>query len=275
MNRLTRTIHMFVRVPVLALALCTGAVALTSVAPAFAAPVIDGNLTDFIAYGQSLNSSHTGFGVAIVDKGDAQGNPQPETIYNDPKFIPCPTVGGNPPPLLTHWVNGFEIFNHYLDYVPGTKQLYLAIRSEGFIGDSDGDDDPDARGTAAGCNPADNVDDPVGIGGNELYAWQFDLNCDGIIDAGIKIQDGQVVGSQGFAGVTGTFAFKKDPITGATGHDLEVLVNLLSPLPAAFDYVRAESNSFDGLSEDRSDGIPLIGNPAIAVLKDANPASIC
>src|SRR5262245_24243412 len=82
---------------------CTIAFAAPAV---MAAPVIDGNLADFIAYGQSLSSSGTGFGVAITDKPDLGGQPQVETIYSDPKFIPCPTVGGLPPAIGTHWVNG-------------------------------------------------------------------------------------------------------------------------------------------------------------------------
>jgi uncharacterized repeat protein (TIGR01451 family) len=53
------------------------------------------------------------------------------------------------------------------------------------------------------------------------------------------------------------------------------VVNLTSPLPAAFKYARVESNAFDGLSEDRSDGILLIGTPEIAVQKSAEPAVIC
>src|SRR5213592_3524613 len=109
MNWMTRTIHAFVRVPVFALALCTGAVALASAAPAFAAPAIDGNIDDMIAFSQSLNSSGAGCGLYITDKPDANGNPTPETIYNDLKFIPCPLPQ---PALGTHWVNGVEIFRH-------------------------------------------------------------------------------------------------------------------------------------------------------------------
>ena len=247
---------------------CTIAFAATA---AMAQPVIDGNLTDFIAFGAQLEANDTGFGVAITDKPDLGGQPQVETIYSDPKFIPCPLPQ---PALGTHWVNGTEIFYHYLDYVPGSTTLYLGLRSEGFIGDSDGNDNPDNSGGGA-CNPQDNIEDLLGISGNETYAWRFDLNCDGIVDAAIAIQDNAVVGSGLFAGVTGTFAFRQDGGSGATGRDLEVAVNLAAPLPAAFNYVRVESNAFDGLSEDRSDGVPLAGEPEIAVQKSANPTTIC
>jgi hypothetical protein len=247
-----------------------------AVPAAMAAPTIDGNLTDFIAFGQQLNSSNTGFGVAITDKPDINGVPQVETIYSDVKFIPCPTVNGLPPAIGTHWVNGAEIFYHYLDYVPGSTQLFLGLRTEGFVGDSDGDNDPDGSGSAAAnCNPNDNIEDPNGISLNETYAWRFDLNCDGQIDASIEIVDNAVVGKGSFAGATGTFAFKADAGTGATGHDLEVQVNLPAPLPGAFNYARVESNLFDGLSEDRSDGLTLVGTPAIAVTKSASPEAIC
>src|SRR5262245_20829049 len=63
MNRFLRTMRSFARGPVLALALCTGAVALAGASTAFAAPTIDGNLTDFIAYGDQLRNSGTGFGL--------------------------------------------------------------------------------------------------------------------------------------------------------------------------------------------------------------------
>ena len=255
------------------LALCTIAFAAPAV---MAAPVVDGNLADFITFGQQLEANNSGFGVAITDKPDAGGNPTVETIYSDSKFIPCPTVGGLPPAIGTHWVNGTEIFYHNLDYVPGSTQLYLGLRTEGFVGDSDGDNDPNGSGSAAAnCNPNDNIEDPTGISLNETYAWRFDLDCDGTIDASIEIVDNQVVGKGLFAGVTGSFAFAANAGTGASGHDLEVVVNLTSPLPAAFKYARVESNAFDGLSEDRSDGIVLIGTPEIAVQKSAEPAVIC
>ena len=257
---------------------CTIALAASA---AVAAPTIDGNLTDFIAYGDQLRTSGTGVGLAITDKADGQGNPIPENLYSDTKFIPCPTVNGQAPPVGTHWVNGFEIFYHYLDYVPGSGQLYLALRSEGFIGDTDGDNDPNGFGNpAASCNPEDNIDDATGIAAIDLYAWRFDLNCDGTVDASIVVQDNKVTGEGLFAGATGSIAFAQNGGTGATGHDLEVSVNLPAPyntqgLPAAFDFVRVESNAFDGLSEDRSDGVPIVGTPGIDVLKSANPTSVC
>src|SRR5262245_23868690 len=143
MNWLARTIHGFVRVPVLALALCTGAVALVSAAPAFAAPAIDGNIDDMITYANGLQSGGTGTGIVVTDKPDVNGNPTPETIYNDLKFIPCPQPQLS---LGQHWVNGVEIFRHVLAYTPGSNKLYLGLRSEGFIGDGDGNGNPDNSG---------------------------------------------------------------------------------------------------------------------------------
>jgi len=269
MNWMTRTIHAFVRVPVLAFALCTGAVALASAAPAFAAPAIDGNIDDMVAFAQSLSSSGAGCGLYITDKPDANGNPTPETIYNDLKFIPCP----QPQPALgTHWVNGVEIFRHVLAYEAGSTTLYLGLRSEGFIGDGDGNGNPDNAGGGS-CNPNDNIEDTLGISGNELYAWSFDLNCDGSTDGTIKVQDNVVTGTGTLAGATGTLAFRQGG--SATGHDLELQVTLPAPLPAAFRFLRVEANAFDGLSEDRSDGAVCIGNPNIAVQKTAVPTAVC
>ena len=57
-----------------------------SVAMAGGAPTIDGNLADFISFGEQLNNNNTGFGVAITDKPDVNGVPQVETIYSDPKI---------------------------------------------------------------------------------------------------------------------------------------------------------------------------------------------
>ena len=269
MDWMTRTINAFVRVPVLAFALCTGAVALVSAAPAFAAPAIDGNIDDMVAFAQSLESSDDGCGLYLTDKPDLNGNPTPETIYNDLKFIPCP----QPQPALgQHWVNGVEIFYHVLAYEHGSSTMYLGLRSEGFIGDGDGNGNPDNSGGTT-CNPKDNIEDTLGISGNELYAWSFDLDCNGSTDGTIKVQDNVVSGTGTLAGATGTIAFRQGG--SASGHDLEVQVNLPAPMPAAFSFLRVEANAFDGLSEDRSDGGVCIGNPEIAVQKSATPTAVC
>jgi uncharacterized repeat protein (TIGR01451 family) len=256
---------------ILALAILATACCLAPVAQAGGPAVtIDGNLTDFINYANSLESSHQGCGFSLVDKPNGVGEPTPETIYNDQKFVPCPQPQPN---LGEHWVNGVEIFNHYLAYQHNSTTLYLAVHAEGFIGDSDGNGNPDNTGGGT-CNPLDNIEDTNGISGNELYSWSFDLNCDGSSDGSIRVQDNAVSGTGAFSGVTGTLAFRQNGATGATGHDLEVQVNLTSPLPAAFKYMRVEANAFDGLSEDRADGVVCIAEPGINVLKDA-PASVC
>ena len=228
-----------------------------------AGPTIDGNLNDLISYANSLEN---GCGLSFVDNAGV-----PETIYNDLKFIPCPLPQ---PALGTHWVNGTEILSHYLAYTHGTTTLYLGLRSEGFIGDSDGNNNPDNAGGGA-CNPDDNIEDTLGISGNELYSWSFDLDCNGIVDGTIRIQDNTLTGAGSLAGATGTFSFRENAGTGASGRDLEVQVNLAAPLPAAFDFIRVEANAFDGLSEDRADGGPCVGTPEINVLKSANPTTVC
>ena len=269
MNRISRAILGFVRGPVLAVLACTGAAAFLGMAPAHAAPVIDGNMDDMISFAQSLQSSGTGCGLYITDKPNVNGDPTPETIYNDLKFIPCP----QPQPALgQHWVNGIEIFRHVLAYEPGSLTLYLGLRSEGFIGDADGNGNPDNAGGGS-CNPNDNIKDTTGISGNELYSWSFDLDCDANTDGTIKIENNAVVGTGTLAGVTGTIAFRQGG--SATGHDLEIAVNLAAPLPPAFNFLRVESNAFDGLSEDRSDGGVCVGEPHIAVQKVATPSTLC
>ena len=272
MNLLHRILRTGTTRGLLAVALLAAACCLAPRAYAgVAEPVIDGNLTDLKSYLQTIENAKIGCGLSFVDKPNLNGDPTPENIYNDLKFIPCV----QPQPALgDHWVNGVEIFNHYFAYVHGASTMYLGLHTEGFIGDTDGNGDPDNAGGGS-CNPNDNIEDTNGISGNELYSWSFDLNCDGVVDAAIKIQDNVVVGTGGLAGATGTFAFRQNAATGATGHDLEVKVNLPGPLPAAFDFVRVEANAFDGLSEDRADGGPCIAEPAINVLKSANPTSIC
>ena len=255
------------------IALVSVATLALAIPAAQAAPTIDGNLTDLIDFANSLKSSGSGYGVAIPDNPDANYNPTPEKIYTDLKVIPCP----QPQPAAgTHWVNGFEIFNHYLAYVPGSTKLYLGIRAEGIIGDDDGDGNPDVAGDGgANCNPNDNIEDRPGIAGRDIIAWAFDLNCDGLIDAGLKITDNVLSGSGLLTGATGTFAFRKDAATGATGHDLEVEVDLPAPLPATFRYVHVEAGAADGLTEDRSDGAAFFANPGIRVTKFREPATIC
>jgi len=233
-----------------------------AVSAAMAAPVIDGNLTDLIAFGNSLVGTKTGYGATFFD-------PDSETKYNDLKFIPCE----QPQPLLnTHWQNGVEIINHYLAYERGTTDLYLGLTSPGIIGDADGNLNPDNLG-GGGCNPSDNIEDFFGIGGTELYAWQFDLNCDGVNDASIQVQDNKIVGGGLFAGASGEVAFRAAGI--ADGHSLELHVILPAPLPPAFKFTRVESNMFDGLGEDRSNGGLFQPVPDINVIKSATPVDIC
>jgi hypothetical protein len=85
-----------------------------------------------------------------------------------------------------------------------------------------------------------------GIAQQQFYEFRFDLDCNGASDAGFKIEENQIVGTGLFAGATGTFAYRKDAATGASGHDLEVDVQLAAPLPGAFSYLGVRTNAFDG-----------------------------
>lgn len=89
----------------------------------------------------------TGSGISIIDRLDALDRPHPETIYSDLKFIRCPLVNASPPVLFSHRANGAEIFYHDLAYALGSTTLNLGVRTEGAIGDFDGDADPDRSGS--------------------------------------------------------------------------------------------------------------------------------
>ena len=247
------------------LILLLGAFALAPSLAVAAPPVIDGNLEDLIQYARDLQVTDTGNGALLADKIDAVGNPLPETIYSDGKFIPCPMVGGLPPPLLSHWANGTEIFFHYVAYEFGSTTLYVGLRTEGAIGDVDGDDDPDFAGSGAQCNPQDNIEDGPGISGNQQYIFRFDFNCDGVPDAILRAEENQIVGSGLFSGTTTTFAYKKNAAVGASGHDLEMAVHLAAPLPDNFNYVGVQANAFDGLTEDSAPGANFVGSPRLSL----------
>jgi hypothetical protein len=236
-----------------------------------APPVIDGNLADFIVFGEALNQSGTGYYAAFVDKPDLNGLPTPENIYSDTKFIPCLQPQ---PALATHWANGTEISYHYLAYVPGTNHLYIGLTTEGAIGDVDGNDDPDQAGGGS-CNPQDNIEDANGIGAEQFYQFRFDLNCDGSADAILTVEDNQLVGTGLFAGATGTFAYRKNAAVGATGHDLEIDLVLPSALPPAFTYQDVLTNAFDGLTEDRSSGTTFFQSSEIDLAASAAPKLLC
>jgi hypothetical protein len=260
------------RSPVLKAAWLSALALLLAAPVARSVPAIDGNLQDLIDYGAQLQAAQAGFASTVTDKEDASGNPVVETIYTDLKFIPCTLVNGSQPPLNTHWANGAEIFHHYLAYEAGSTTLYLGLRTEGFIGDTDGNGNPDDSGGGA-CNPNDNIEDTFGISGSELYSWQFDLDCNGVSDGTLRLQENQVVGTGSLGGVTATFAFRENAAVGASGHDLEIAVQLPSPLPAGFSLRTVDASAFDGLTEDRSDGRVFVLDPDFQVAAPA--ATIC
>ncbi|MEO6029057.1 MAG: FlgD immunoglobulin-like domain containing protein [Candidatus Binatia bacterium] len=245
-----------------------------AVPAAMAAPSIDGNLADLITYINQIKADGTGVGAVIVDKQDINGNPTPETILSDASFIPCQL----PAPLAgQHFINGYEIFYAYLAYVPGTTQLYLGLRSEGFIGDVDGNGNPNTTGGGT-CNVQDNIKEPGpgDIAGSEQYLFTFDLDCNGSVDASLRLQDNSLTGFGLFAGTTNSFEYRENAGVGASGRDLEILVNLSAPLPSAFSFKAVEAgNNVDGLSEDKVNGIIFAGTPKISVTKEAVPSSIC
>jgi len=253
-------------------ALFTG-VMLLLVTPAASAPlpVIDGNLADLRSYALDLKTTGAGYGGAFVDAPDGNGNPLEETVYSDAKFIPCPSPQ---PPLDSHWTNGFEIFEQVIAYVPGTTTLYLGLRTEGAIGDTDGNDDPDLSG-GQGCNPEDNIDESPGVSGTELYVWRFDLNCDGTSDSGFRFENNALTGYGQFAGAIVEYAYRKNAAAGADGHGLEMAIHLSAPLPLGFRFNGVQANAFDGLTEDSAQGINFSPNGGIEAQAHAVPAAIC
>ena len=58
-------------------------------------------------------------------------------------------------------------------------------------------------------------------------------------------------------------AYRKDAASGASGHDLEIDLQLLAPLPGAFSYLGVRTNAFDGLTEDSSSGTVFVRSPQI------------
>src|SRR5688572_16766801 len=119
-----------------------------SVVQAQAPPAIDGNMDDMIAYAAALQSSGEGCGIDVTDLGM-------ETRVNDLKLIPCPQPQ---PGLNEYWVNGVEILRHVLAYDVGSTTLFLGMRTDGLIGDVDGNNNPD-NACGGSCNPNCNLED--------------------------------------------------------------------------------------------------------------------
>jgi uncharacterized repeat protein (TIGR01451 family) len=150
------------------------------------------------------------------------------------------------------------------------KDLYILWRTEGSIGDIDGNGNPD---NSLCGNPVTFQDQP-GIGSQELYQLHIDTNCDGQPD--IDIQVGGTATEQVTVTGAATGAISYAYRVGAgDGRDLEVKVSNID-LPEVFKAFANANASFDGLGED----ITILGQcgdpaPNIDLAKSVNVAVIC
>ncbi len=252
---------------VLALALCTS-VGVVSAAPRAlgfggANPVIDGNGDDLISFAAGVGATS-----CAVDRTDNRD----DIVIADPKIIVCATQedtdGDN---VDDYFVNGFDVRRFVLVYDRPNKNLYVLFRMEGFVGDVDGNSNPDNNQ----CPPTvPSFGDQVGIGTQENYQVRIDTNCDGLPDVEIKVGG---VGTDQIS-VTGatTGATSLAYRAGAgTGKDLEVLVSNID-LPPVFRISANANASFDGLGEDITP-TATCGDPApsIDLTKSVNVPVIC
>jgi hypothetical protein len=203
----------------LTLALCS-LVLVTGVAMAGSAPAIDGNGEDLITYGANIGADG-----CVVDLTDARD----DIVIADPQIIPCaPLEDTDGNAVADYYVNGKDLRRFVAVYNRTTSQLYLLFRAEGFIGDVDGNGNPDN----ALCVPPSNFPDQVGIGSEDSYEARIDIDCDGSSDITISVT-GNDVTVTGAATSGDAFAFVQNGGTGASGKDLEVRIDGLN-LPPVF-----------------------------------------
>src|SRR5262245_3232622 len=204
-----------------------------------APPVIDGDLSDMIAYVQDLHENGGGCGLEIDD-------PDSDVVLTQP-FQPCDPVV--PIPGGQYFANGYDQDLGLIAF--DGSNLYLGMRSVGQIGDPDGNGNPDTD-----C--ATNILDNPGIGQFESYKWFIDSDCNGSVDILIVLNNNQVTVTGVSHGAT-SFAFN--------GHGVEVLVQGVSLVPQ-FRARTFAGSDVDGLSEDLSQEVscpPLI--PTLAISK--------
>ena len=262
-----------------ALALCTS-VGVAAAAPRTfgsggAGPVIDGNGDDLIQYAGTIGQAG-----CSVDIPSARGNIR--FTAGGVVVRPCaPLEDINGDGTVDYWVNGSDL-RRFVAVREGTN-LYLLFRTEGFIGDVDGNLNPDNFICAPPAPPSINTFDAVGIGSSDRYQAEIDLDCNGDPDIFITVTDNVVKVTNALTGdplpgITTQFAFR-DPlnggIVGASGRDLEVAVGGIT-LGDVFK-IKAKSGSFDDIMEEDLTEYEQCGNPAPSVLitKQASVPSIC
>jgi uncharacterized repeat protein (TIGR01451 family) len=208
--------------------------------------VIDGNLQDMIDYAGTVSSPDDGCSFVEQD-------PQKDIRIFDPKIIPCAPIVDN------YYVNGFDQMLDVLAYDRDVQTLYLGIRVAGVIGDPDGNGDPNTK-----C-PQATFDDETGIGFDDSYKWEINVDCAGAPEIEIEVRNNQLTVT-GAAHGTATYA--------ANGSDLEVAVEGIV-LPPGYAVRVFSGNIADGLGEDIHQLICSPAGPQILVDKTASPERIC
>jgi uncharacterized repeat protein (TIGR01451 family) len=260
---LHRNLPLAVRQVALAMtgALCS-LVLVSGLAWAGLAPAIDGNGDDLITYGAAIGDD--GCTVDLTDARD-------DIVIADPEILPCATLedtDGNA--VADYYVNGKDLRRFVAVSNTTTNQLFLLWRAEGFIGDVDGNTNPDN----ALCVPAANFPDQVGIGSEDSYEARLDIDCDGNTDIIIAVTNNAVsVTGASFSG--SEFAYRIDAGSGASGKDLELRIDGIN-LPPVFRIFGFSGAIRDGLGEDITrEETCGVANPDILIEKTAEPASIC
>ena len=246
----------------LTLALCCLVLASSVSLAGVPSPAIDGNGEDLITYGANIGSDG-----CVVDLTDARD----DIVIADPQIIPCAPLedtDGNASP--DYYVNGKDLRRFVAVYNRTTSQLFLLFRAEGFIGDVDGNTNPDN----SLCVPASNFPDQVGIGSEDSYEARIDIDCDGSSDITISVTNNDVTVT-GAASSGDAFAFRVDAGSGASGKDLEVRIDGIN-LPPVFRIFGFSGAIRDGLGEDITRE-EVCGNavPNIDIVKTAEPGQIC
>ena len=243
-------------------ALCSLVLAATVATAGSPAPAIDGNGEDLITYGANIGADG-----CVVDLTDSRD----DIVIADPQIIPCATLEDTDANgSADYYVNGKDIRRFVAVYNRTSSQLFLLFRAEGFIGDVDGNTNPDN----SLCVPPSNFPDQVGIGSEDSYEARIDIDCDGSSDITISVTANDVTVT-GAATSGDAFAYRVDAGTGASGRDLEIRIDGIN-LPPVFRIFGFSGAIRDGLGEDITREATC-GNPVpnIDIVKTAEPLAIC
>ena len=257
-SALLHAAHQGVRI--LAGAACSLALVATLAWAGASVPVIDGNGDDIVTYVTGVGTD--GCGVDLTDARD-------DIVIADPQILPCATLedtDGNA--VVDYYVNGKDLRRFVAVYNRTTSQLFLLWRAEGFIGDVDGNTNPDNNL----CVPPANFPDQVGIGSEDSYEARLDIDCDGNTDIIISVTNNDVTVT-GAATTGDAFAYVAGG--GASGRDLEVRIDGLN-LPPVFRIFGFSGAIRDGLGEDitreETCGVAV---PSIDIVKTASDGTLC